>query len=119
ESTIRTGHLIPVFGTAAHTEITEVARITLRSDFQVEHPLGVSRAVASYIGHIAIVIDNLYFLDDICRKVFDRSLDITTEEVLPIDPCPRHRLTLCCHITIRVHFHAIQSLQRIAHQGTV
>src|SRR5690606_11160580 len=64
---IRTGHLIAFLGASPHTEIAEITVIAFGSDFQVEHPFRIPRAVAGYIGHIAIVVHNLDFFHDFSR----------------------------------------------------
>src|SRR5690606_2633365 len=90
EITIRSRQLITLLGTTADTEISEVTIIPLRRDFEVKYALRVTRTVTSHVSHVAIVIYNLNFFDDLRRQVLNRRLDVSTKKIFPVDTRPSY-----------------------------
>src|SRR5690606_6874795 len=80
------GDLIAFFRPTAYFEVTEGTCVSAGVDLDVQDALRIAGAVARNIGHIAIIIYNLDFFNDVCRQVSGSGLDIPAEEVFSIDP---------------------------------
>ena len=59
--------LVPILRTITGTQGRHITLVVFRVDLNIDDFFGIAGFIAGHIGHIAIIVDNLDFLDDIRR----------------------------------------------------
>src|SRR5690606_8552283 len=118
EFAVRSRNLVPFLGTAAHSEVSEIAVVAVGGNLQVQHPLRIAGPVSCKVGLVTVIVYDLDFLHNLGRQVLDGRFDVATEKILSIDPRPRDGFALCGNVAVIIDFHAVQFLECISHQRT-
>ena len=104
-------------GTNGSGVVTKHALFAVLFEAEVDDTFGVIVFKTCEFGHIALLVNDLYFFDHVGRDILGGGLYVVTKEFLSVDAYAFDFLAVDGHFALFVHLHAVHLLEQFLDGG--